>query len=107
MLRAVVPPLLLAYSLFLILVLRARHRPVPRPRTGSPWLGPHRAGLIRHIAVTVAGGYLVFVGIVIVFHSWLATEPAALRSAFVEGSILALAVFALFGASASLPTRRR
>lgn len=107
MLRALLPPLLLAYALFLILVLRARRRPVPRPRTGSPWLGPHRAGLVSHLAVTVAGGYVVFVGIVIVFHSWLAAEPDALRSALVEGSILALAVLGLFVASASLPTRHR
>jgi hypothetical protein len=107
MLRAVLPPLLLAYALFLVLVLRARLRPVPRPRTGSPWLGPRRAGLIRHVAVTVAGGYLVFVGIVIVFHSWLAAEPDAIRSALVEGSILALAVLGLFAASASLPGRHR
>jgi hypothetical protein len=106
-LRAVLPPLLLAYALFLVLVLRARRRPEPRPRTGSAWLGPHRDGLIRHVAVTVAGGYAVFVGIVIVFHSWLAAEADALRSALVEGSILAMAVFGLFAASASFPTRHR
>jgi hypothetical protein len=107
MVRAVLPPLLLAYALFVVLVLRARRRPAPRPRTGSAWLGPHRAGLVRHVTVTVAGGYVVFAGIVIVFHSWLAAEPDALRSALVEGSILALAVLCLFVASASLPTRHR
>jgi hypothetical protein len=106
-LRAVLPPLIVAYAIFVVLVLRAMRRPAPRPRTGSVWLGPHREGLIRHLAGTLAGGYLVFVGIVAVFHTWLAAEGDALRSALVEGSFLALGVFGLFAASARSPRRPR
>jgi hypothetical protein len=84
MLHAVLPPLIAAYVIFRVLVLHARRRPAPRPRTGSVWLGPHREGLIRHLAGTLAGGYLVFVGIVAAFHLWLAAEADALRSALVE-----------------------
>jgi hypothetical protein len=62
---------------------------------------------VRHPAITVGGGYVVFVVIVAVFHSWLADEPDALRSALTEGAILALVVFGLFAASAWAPTRGR
>lgn len=62
---------------------------------------------MRHLAGTLAGGYLVFVGIVATFHSWLAAEADALRSALIDGSILALAVFGVFAASARSPRRRR
>lgn len=104
MLRAVLPPLITAYAIFILLVVAAWRKPASRPRT-SAWLGPHRSGLRRHLAITVAGGYLVFVIIVFVFHAWLAREPDALRSALTEGSVLALVVFGLFAASASLPRR--
>jgi hypothetical protein len=106
MLHAVLPPLIAAYAIFRVLVLHARRRPAPRPRTGSVWLGPHREGLIRHLAGTLAGGYLVFVGIVAAFHLWLAAEADALRSALVEGSFLALRVFGVFAASARSPRCR-
>lgn len=107
MLRAVLPPLIAAYAIFLVLVLHARLRPAPRPRSGSVWLGPHREGLVRHLAGTIAGGYLVFIGIVAAFHSWLAAEADALRSALVEGSFLALGVFGVFAASARSPRALR
>jgi hypothetical protein len=56
---------------------------------------------------TAVGGYLVFAAIVTVFHSWLAGEQGALRSALVEGSILVCIVVGLFSASAWMPPRRR
>lgn len=97
MLEAVLPPLVVGYALFLLMTLAWARRPVPRPPPGSGWLGPRRRGVVRHVAVTVFGGYVVFLGIVAVFHTWLASEPGALASALLEGSALALGVFGLFG----------
>jgi hypothetical protein len=105
-LEAVLPPLIVAYALFVMMVLSARRRPVARPRIGTWWLGPRRSGVVRHLAATTAGGYVVFIAIVITFHSWLGAEPDAIGSALVEGTLLALAVFVLFALSA-IPGSRR
>jgi len=67
--------------------------------------GPRRAtsstGLIRHVATTVGGGYLVFLAIVLVFHVWIAGQKTALGSAIAGGAFLAFGVagpvFLLFG----------
>jgi hypothetical protein len=106
MLRPVLPPLIVAYAIFLLLVVNAWRRPAPRSPMRS-WLGPRRNGLVRYLAITVAGGYVVFLVIVVVFHSWLAGEIAAIGSALTEGSVLALVVFGLFATSAWSPTRSR
>jgi hypothetical protein len=105
-LRAVLPPLITAYVIFVLMVVWARRRPVARPRAATAWLGPRRRGLIRHVAATTAGGYVVFLAIVAVFHAWLGEDRGALGSALVEGTLLALAVLALFVLSPRLPRRR-
>lgn len=94
--RAILPPLIAAYVIFVLMVLSARRRPVARPRRHAPWLGTRRRGFIRYLTATTAGGYLVFLAIVAIFHAWLGAEGDALESALVEGSLLALAVLALF-----------
>jgi hypothetical protein len=96
MLEAVLPPLISAYTVFVLMVLSARRRPPTRPPSGSGWLGPRRRGMVRHLVGTTAGGYAVFLAIVAVFHAWLGAEPGALASALLEGTLLALAVFGLF-----------
>jgi hypothetical protein len=101
-LEAVLPPLITAYGIFVAMVLSARHGAVPRPRGHGVWLGPHRRGIVRHLATTAIGGYVVFVAIVAIFHSWLGEEADALASAVVEGSLLMVAVFAAFVASAAI-----
>jgi hypothetical protein len=105
-LPAVLPPLIAAYAIFVLMVLSARRRPVARPRTGAAWLGPRRLGFIRYLAATTAGGYVVFLAIVAIFHAWLGAERDALESALVDGALLALAVLVLFAGSARLPRRR-
>ena len=105
MLRAVLPPLIAAYAVFVLMVLRTRRRPVTRPRAAATWLGPRRRGFIRYVAATTAGGYVVFLAIVALFHTWLGEEPDALESAIAEGGLLALAVVASFAVSARLPGR--
>ena len=106
MLRAVLPPLIAAYVIFVLMVLFAWRRPVARPRAGAAWLGTRRRGFIRYLTATTAGGYVVFLAIVTIFHTWLGEERDALESALVEGALLALAVLALFAVSARLPSRR-
>ena len=104
--RATLPPLIAAYVIFVLMVLSARRRPVDRPRAGSAWLGTRRRGLTRYLAATAAGGYVVFLAIVAIFHAWLGAERDALESALVEGALLALAVLAFFAISALSPRRR-
>lgn len=106
MLEAVLPPLIVAYALFVLMVLSARRRPVARPRIGTWWLGPGRKGVVRRSAATTAGGYVVFIAIVVTFHAWLGAEPDAIGSALVEGTLLALVVFALFAVSVTAASRR-
>jgi hypothetical protein len=103
-LRAVLPPLIAAYVIFCLMVLSALRTPVARPRAGAAWLGARR-GLIPYLTATTAGGYIVFLAIVAIFHAWLGAERDALESALVEGTLLALAVLTLFAVLARL--RRR
>ncbi|HLA92970.1 MAG TPA: DUF6256 family protein [Actinomycetota bacterium] len=84
-----------SYALFVCMVVVTVRRPVPRPSGRG---GPSPPGLVRRVAVTVAGGYLVFLLVVLVFHVWVAGERGALLSA-VRGGVpltgVAVAAFAL------------
>ena len=80
-----------SYALFVLMVVVTVRRPVPRP-SGR---GPSPPGLVRRVAATVAGGYLVFLLIVLVFHVWVAGERGALLSAVRGGTpLIAVAVAA-------------
>lgn len=107
MLEAVLPPVIIAYCLFLLMVRSTLRRPVARPSTRSWWLGERRDGLVRHLIATTAGGYAVFLGIVIVFHAWLGSERGAITSALIGGTGLAVAVLGVFSGLAKLPRRPR
>ena len=84
-LRVVLPPLVTAYAIFVAMMLLASRRPAPRP----PGLGrgTARAGR-RHAAETMLGGYAAFLLVVVVFHVWIADDPAALASALWGGAFL-------------------
>ena len=86
--RVVVPPLVTAYAIFVVMVVRAwRHGPrEPRSRALTP----------REIVWTVAGGYLVFLAIVVVFHVGLAGEHGALGSAVTGGAFLLVSASLLY-----------
>jgi uncharacterized membrane protein (DUF485 family) len=99
MLRAILPPLIGSYAIFVAMVAYAHRRPAARPHVGSPWLGRRRSGLAQHLAITTLGGFLVFLSIVAVFHAWLAAERGVIRSALTEGAVLALMVFVAFAAA--------
>jgi hypothetical protein len=106
MLKAL-PPVIIAYGVFVLMVVFAQRKPVARPSRRSWWLGERRHGLVRHLIATTAGGYAVFLGIVVVFHTWLGSERGAITSAVIEGTGLAGAVLGLFACLAGLPRRRR
>lgn len=97
MLRAIVPPLVAAYVVFVMMVILAWRRPGP-PRAGwrEKTHAPERESQGSFLA-TATCGYVVFLAIVLVFHVWLARESDALGSALWGG--LFLSVTAL-GASA-------
>jgi hypothetical protein len=100
-LRAVVPPLVTAYAVFVAMVLVARRHPAPRPGRG-PSSGAPRAGVVG----TTLGGYVVFLAMVLVFHVWLAGERNALASAAWSGAFLSTVALAA-GAISGIITRRR
>jgi hypothetical protein len=93
------------------MTLFAARFPVPRPPR-SPALRSVRdlARLLRHVAVTAAGGYVVFLVIVVVFSVWIVGDARALKSAAWSGPVLigvSLPVFiALAAAGPRRPGRR-
>ncbi|HYT80497.1 MAG TPA: DUF6256 family protein [Actinomycetota bacterium] len=111
-------PVAAAYLLFLGLLItyhRATRRRVAGPgnheegqRGDVPTdLAPGWGHLVRYLAGTVFGGYLVFLSIVVVFYFVLGGEDREfIRQALVEGSFLAFALvvpaFLLFSAIAEL-----
>jgi hypothetical protein len=106
MLEAVLPPVITAYGVFVLMVLLTQRKPVARPSRRSWWLGERRHGVVRHLIGTTAGGYAVFLGIVVVFHTWLGSERGAITSALIGGTGLAVVVLGLFAGLARLPRRR-
>lgn len=85
--RVIVPPLVTAYAIFVVMVVRA-------------WSGPKErdghAPTTRDIAITIAGGYLVFLAVVLVFHVALAGQRAAFRSAVWSGVVLLVGAAAVY-----------
>jgi hypothetical protein len=94
-LKVVLPPLAAAYGAFVVMVVVARRRPVPRPhgrdRSFEP-SGRARAGVVR----TVVGGYVAFLIIVLVFHVWIAGEGDGLWSAAWGGAFLSSVALAIW-----------
>ena len=78
-----------AYAVFVAIVLYARRRAVPRPGSRGPIPDGGGRGLLRHVLITVAGGYVMFIAIVLVFHVWVVGERDTLRSAAWGGAFLA------------------
>ena|SRR5918992_3702513 len=107
MLEAVLPPLITAYGVFVLMVLLAQRTTASRP-SGRSWrLGDRRHGVVRHLIVTTAGGYVVFLGIVVVFHAWLGSERGAIESALIGGTGLAIVVLLAFVGLTRVPWTRR
>jgi uncharacterized protein DUF6256 len=102
-LRAILPPLVSAYAIFVAMVVLARRRPVPRRYDrGDGSALAHQ----RRAVGTIVGGYVAFLVIVLIFHVWLADETDAFSSAVWGGAFLS-AIIAAVGSGASLTERRR
>ena len=85
--RVIVPPLVTAYAIFVVMVVRAWRGPSgssPAPATA------------RRIVATLVGGYLVFLAIVALFHVALAGEHRALLSAATGGAFLLVGASAVY-----------
>ena len=86
--RVIVPPLVTAYAIFVVMVVRAWRYGSREPRV--------RALAPREIVWTVVGGYLVFLAIVAVFHVGLAGQRGALPSAATGGAFLLVSASVLY-----------
>lgn len=103
LIRQDVVPLTVVYVLFLVAMarhLRARRRgpvAVRRPR------GPVDVGrLARHLAITAAGGYVVFLAVILLFYVVLgaSTHEFAAKAAVRGGLLAVVAVLLLLGIAA-------
>lgn len=106
MLRQALPPLVAAYLVFAAMIAVASTRPVRRPRLVAR--APDRA-TPREVLGTLLGGYVCFLAIVLVFHTWIGGEGDALGGAAWGGlflSAIAVGMTAIRTAAAGLPWRR-
>lgn len=87
MLRAIVPPLVATYAVFVAMMILAWRHPAPRPRWRQKPATPP-AESTGSVLATASVGYVVFLVIVLVFHAWLAGESDALVSAAWGGLLL-------------------
>ena len=87
--RVIIPPLVTAYAIFIVMVVRAWSWPNQRVP---------RAPTTREIVVTIVGGYLLFLAIVLVFHLALARQRGAFRNAAWGGAVLLLGAAAVYAA---------
>jgi hypothetical protein len=84
----IVPPLVTAYAIFIVMVVRAWREPTARaPRMTT-----------RDVVWTTVGGCLVVLAIVAVFHVAIAGQRGALRSAVWSGAFLLLGTAAVYAA---------
>ncbi|HEY3214455.1 MAG TPA: DUF6256 family protein [Actinomycetota bacterium] len=105
MLRAVLPPLVTAYAIFVAMVVLRLRRPVPRPHGRAD--GSSGAALLRHVVSTMLGGYVTFLVIVLIFHVWLAGDPDAFASAAWGGAFLSLIMLVVAAGSQLIGRRSR
>ena len=90
--RRVVIPLVAAYALFVFMALSTLRKPGPERADVEPAAGWSEA--LRYLAMTIGGGYLFFLFVVLVFHVLIAGQRGALTSAAAGGGFLAFIVAA-------------
>jgi hypothetical protein len=104
-LRAVLPPLVTAYAIFVAMVVLRLRRPVPRPQGRAD--GTLGAAHLRFVVRTMLGGYVAFLVIVLIFHVWLAGDPDAFVSAASGGAFLSLITLVVAAGSQLIGRRSR
>jgi len=103
-LRAVLPPLITAYAIFIAMVALSLRRPIAR----SQGRGDESArARLRRVVRTTVGGYVAFLMIVLIFHVWLAEEPDAFASAVWGGALLSVITMVVASGSSLLGRRSR
>jgi hypothetical protein len=100
-LEAVLPPLIAAYAVFVAMVVIAWRRPAARRGGGTDAHQSSRGSILG----TVAGGYVSFLAIVLIFHVWLAGEADALADAVWGGGFLAAVALGLAATSVAVARR--
>jgi len=90
--RRVVIPLVAAYALFVFMALSTLRRPGTKRTEVGPAAGWSES--LRYLAMTIGGGYLFFLFVVLVFHVLIAGQRGALASAAAGGGFLAFGVAA-------------
>jgi hypothetical protein len=101
-LRDVVLPVASAYAVLAGVVLYAARQPdAGRPANAPSGWRPR----LLLIGITIVGGYAVFLGIVLVYHSWLVGQTGALRSALRGGTFVAVVCAVTFLAGSALEAR--
>jgi hypothetical protein len=107
--RDAVVPVLSAYLVLAGVVVHAVRHPQADPiRSGDRRAGGFRwRPRLALIAVTVGGGYVVFLAIVLVFHVWLVGQHGAMRSALKGGTFLAAVSAGTFVALSTVESRHR
>jgi Family of unknown function (DUF6256) len=91
-LRGIVIPLVAAYALWVVMALSTLRTPVTERTQVEPREGWH--GALRYLAVTIGGGYLFFLLVVLVFHVVIAGQHGAIADAARGGGFLAFIVAA-------------
>jgi hypothetical protein len=104
-LRAVLPPLVTAYAIFVAMVVLRLRRPVPRPYGRAD--GSSGTAHLRHVVRTMLGGYVAFLVIVLIFHVWLSEDPDAFASAALGGAFLSLVTLVVAAGSQLIARRSR
>jgi Family of unknown function (DUF6256) len=105
-LRYAVIPILAAYALLAAVFVYGVRHPEGEPRSSAAGAPTGWRARVRLIAITVGGGYVAFLTIVLVFHTLIAGQKGAFRSALKGGTFLALTCAVVFTLASSLEARR-
>lgn len=109
--RGVVWPVSGAFLLLVGMCFVAARFPAPRPRRSDRGLPPGAFGpLLRDLAITAVGGYVVFIAVIAMFSVWIDGDRGALASAAWSGAMfvgLALVAFPALAAFRTYRLRRR
>ena len=100
--RFAIVPVLSAYALLAAVVVHAARHPEEAPAPGTVVGWPPR---VRLIALTLGGGCACFLGIVLVFHVWIAGQREAMRSALRGGAFLVATCAVAFALGSAIEAR--
>ena len=98
-LRGAVVPVVTAYALTVWIVVYAHRRPAPRLGPRPPLTRTVARRLARELAPVVAGGYILFLGVVFLFGAVLLGDASLFPSAVGGGAVLLAIAVPTFAAA--------